>query len=89
MHAAHERIVYERLKEQRDQLGIASQPLLVPVSLAVSESEAELVDQHKSVFAQIGIEIDRSGPESLTVRSVPEILKATDYPGLGRRIFVE
>ncbi|MFT7530994.1 MAG: DNA mismatch repair protein MutL [Gammaproteobacteria bacterium] len=86
MHAAHERIVYEKLKLQRDQVGIASQPLLVPASLAVSAAEADLVEQHRQIFTQIGIDVDRSGPESLIVRSVPEILKATDYPGLVRDV---
>ena len=74
MHAAHERITYERLKSARDGEGIRSQPLLVPMSLAVSEREADLAEQHADTLAAHGFELRRAGPQSLSVRSVPTLL---------------
>ena len=54
MHAAHERITYERMKAARDGEGLRSQPLLVPQSLAVSEREADCAEQHAAVFCRVG-----------------------------------
>ena len=78
MHAAHERITYERLKSARDGEGIRSQPLLVPMSLAVSEREADLAEQHADTLAGLGFELRRAGPQSLSVRSVPTLLADLD-----------
>ncbi|MBW8369121.1 MAG: DNA mismatch repair endonuclease MutL [Arenimonas sp.] len=78
MHAAHERITYERLKTARDGEGIRSQPLLVPLSLAVSEREADLAEQHVDTLAGFGFELRRAGPQSLSVRSVPTLLADLD-----------
>ncbi len=78
MHAAHERITYERLKAARDGEGIRSQPLLVPLSLAVSEREADLAEQHADTLAGFGFELRRAGPQSLSVRSVPTLLADLD-----------
>jgi DNA mismatch repair protein MutL len=78
MHAAHERITYERLKTARDGEGIRSQPLLVPLSLAVSEREADLAEQHADTLAGFGFELRRAGPQSLSVRSVPTLLADLD-----------
>ncbi|MCX7033017.1 MAG: DNA mismatch repair endonuclease MutL [Arenimonas sp.] len=78
MHAAHERITYERLKSARDGEGIRSQPLLVPLSLAVSEREADLAEQHADTLAGFGFELRRAGPQSLSVRSVPTLLADLD-----------
>jgi len=77
MHAAHERITYERMKKQRSEQGIQSQPLLVPESLAVSEKEADFADQHLDLFLSLGIGLERMGPETLLIRQVPVILKAS------------
>ena len=74
MHAAHERITYERLKEAQDGSGIRSQPLLVPISLAVAEREADLAEQHADALAVLGFELRRSGPQALSVRAVPALL---------------
>jgi DNA mismatch repair protein MutL len=74
MHAAHERITYERLKSAYDNNSIARQPLLVPESIAVSEREADCAEEHADVFAQLGLVIDRAGPESLLIRQVPVLL---------------
>ena len=78
MHAAHERITYERLKAARDGEGIRSQPLLVPLSLAVSEREADLAEQQADTLAGFGFELRRAGPQSLSVRSVPTLLADLD-----------
>ncbi|WP_374472058.1 DNA mismatch repair endonuclease MutL [Arenimonas sp.] len=78
MHAAHERITYERLKAALDGEGIRSQPLLVPVSLAVSEREADAAEQHAEALASYGFEIRRAGPQALSIRSVPTLLADLD-----------
>ena len=74
MHAAHERITYERLKDAQDGSGIRSQPLLVPVALAVAEREADIAEQHADALAALGFELRRAGPQSLSVRAVPALL---------------
>ena len=74
MHAAHERITYERLKDAQDGSGIRSQPLLVPVSLAVAEREADVAEQHSDALAALGFELRRAGPQALSVRAVPALL---------------
>ena len=82
MHAAHERITYERLKSARDGEGIRSQPLLVPLPLAVSEREADIAEQHADTLAGYGFEIRRAGPQALSVRSVPTLLADLDPKAL-------
>jgi DNA mismatch repair protein MutL len=85
MHAAHERITYERLKSQQTS-GIQSQPLLVPVSIEVSEKEAALVEDRAEVFAELGLEVDRSGLETLRIRQVPVVLANGDSEALVRDV---
>ena len=89
MHAAHERITYEAFKRAREGEGIKSQPLLVPVSVAVSRREAELVDQHSAVFADLGMEVDRLGDQSLVVRALPALLRHADAEGLLRDVLAD
>lgn len=86
MHAAHERIVYEKLKASFDARSIVSQPLLVPLSIAVSESEAERAEEANEVFARLGLLIDRGGPTSLHIRQVPALLKNADVEALVRDV---
>ncbi|WP_025732084.1 DNA mismatch repair endonuclease MutL [Carnimonas nigrificans] len=74
MHAAHERINYERLKRQFDNGRIEAQSLLVPVSIAVSEAEAELAEQESESFSRLGVELGIAGPETLLVRQIPVVL---------------
>ena len=74
MHAAHERITYERLKQQYDAGQISAQPLLVPISIAVSESYVELAMQEQEAFARLGVVLDAAGPETLLVRQLPALL---------------
>ena len=86
MHAAHERITYEGLKASHAAEGVRTQPLLVPLSIAVSEREAELCESRQDWFTVIGFEIDRTGPEQLIVRQVPVLLYDTDIEGLVRDV---
>jgi len=86
MHAAHERIVYERMKTAMEHDGIAAQPLLVPLSLAVSPREAELAGEYADTFRQLGLEVDPSGPETLLIRQVPVLLQGADIPALVRDV---
>ncbi|MDF5807763.1 DNA mismatch repair endonuclease MutL [Pseudomonas aeruginosa] len=70
MHAAHERITYERLKVAMASEGLRGQPLLVPESIAVSEREADCAEEHSSWFQRLGFELQRLGPESLAIRQI-------------------
>ena len=78
MHAAHERISYERLKLAQDGEGIRTLPLLVPMALSVSEREAAAADEHAPTLRALGLEMDRSGPQSLMLRSIPALLEGVD-----------
>ena len=89
MHAAHERITYERLKSALDGEGIRSQPLLVPVSLAVGEREADAAEQHAQALADYGFEIRRAGPQALSIRSVPSLLADLDPRALALDVLAD
>jgi DNA mismatch repair protein MutL len=86
MHAAHERIGYEKLKAAHDGAGVRVQPLLVPQSLAVSSREAEVAERESATLAELGFEVTRSGPQSLLLRSVPTLLADTDVAALLRDV---
>lgn len=86
MHAAHERITYERMKNSREGEGIQTQPLLVPESMAVSQREADYVDQHAEVFVTLGLGLERAGPETLMIREIPIILQSSDVEQLVRDV---
>lgn len=86
MHAAHERITYERLKKSYEGDGISSQPLLVPIDIDVSEKEAELVESEQDFFVDIGMEVDRSGPGSIRIRQIPLLLNKTNAESLVRDV---
>ncbi|HNR92476.1 MAG TPA: DNA mismatch repair endonuclease MutL [Dokdonella sp.] len=89
MHAAHERITYERLKQAREGEGIRSQLLLVPVGVALSEREAAVVEEHGERFAELGFDVVRSGPQAVTVRRVPTLLADGDVAGLVRDVIAD
>lgn len=86
MHAAHERTTYERMKAALHAGPIASQPLLVPVSIAVAPAEADLFEEHAATLARAGLEVVRSGPASVQVRAVPAFLAPMDLDELVRRV---
>jgi DNA mismatch repair protein MutL len=89
MHAAHERTTYERLKDALGSRRIASQPLLVPVPVAVSVAEADTAEAHAALFDELGIELSRSGPTQLLVRSTPALLTAVDPATLVRDMLAD
>lgn len=89
MHAAHERITYESFKRARDSEGIRRQPLLVPVSVAVSRREAELVEDNAAAFSELGMEVDRLGDQSLVVRALPALLRHADAERLLRDVLAD
>jgi DNA mismatch repair protein MutL len=78
MHAAHERIMYERLKIAMASEGLSGQPLLVPESIAVSQREADCAEEHAQWFQRLGFELQRLGPESLAIRQIPALLKQAE-----------
>ncbi|AUB84763.1 DNA mismatch repair protein MutL [Candidatus Thiodictyon syntrophicum] len=84
IHAAHERIGYERLKSAWGAGGIVSAPLLVPVSLHVSPREADLLETHGQVLTGLGLVIDRLDLGTLAVREVPALLRDADLERLVR-----
>ncbi|WP_041524172.1 DNA mismatch repair endonuclease MutL [Gilvimarinus agarilyticus] len=86
MHAAHERITYERMKTSFAEGRIQAQPLLVPATLAVSEKEAACAEDHPDTFATLGFELQRAGPESLLIRQVPSILHGAKVDQLVRDV---
>jgi DNA mismatch repair protein MutL len=82
MHAAHERITYERLKRARDGGGITRQPLLVPVTLAVSSREAAIAAEQADDLASLGLLIEAVGEEAVVCRELPAALKDADVEAL-------
>ena len=89
MHAAHERITYERLKTAREGEGIKSQPLLVPMTISVSSKEAQIVEEQADVFNELGFEIDRVAEESIKLRQLPVVLSSSDVETLLRDVLAD
>lgn len=86
MHAAHERIGYERLKTAHDGIGLHAQPLLVPITLAVGEREADTAEREVDTLVALGFDITRAGPGALHVRSIPALLANAEPEGLLRDV---
>ena len=78
MHAGHERVTYEQLKNRHEGEGIRTQRLLVPVSVPVSESDADYAETVVNSLSELGLIVDRTGPESLVLREIPALLAAGD-----------
>ncbi|MDQ2696109.1 MAG: DNA mismatch repair endonuclease MutL [Pseudomonadota bacterium] len=89
MHAAHERITYERLKAGLEQDGIRSQPLLVPVTVPVSRAEALLAEEEAAALAELGLEVALLGPQTLGVRALPAPLAGADAAQLLRDVLAD
>ena len=85
-HAAHERITYERLKEQYEQGAIRSQPLLLPLTVHVSEQEATLAEKHAETLSSVGMQVDNRGPAQLLIRTIPVELQSADAEQLLRDV---
>lgn len=82
MHAAHERITYERLKTAYDEQGITSQPLLVPETIHVSQEQADEAEQHEQDLIKLGFKLERLGPETLVIRQMPVLLRNANSEAL-------
>ncbi|MCB1881713.1 MAG: DNA mismatch repair endonuclease MutL [Gammaproteobacteria bacterium] len=89
MHAAHERITYERLKKSMADAQVRSQPLLVPLAVAVSRREADLAETHADLFNRLGMAVDRIGDENLVLRAVPVLLQETNAERLLRDLLAD
>lgn len=89
MHAAHERVTYEKLKAARDAHAVRSQQLLVPETIAVSEREASAAEEYSETLASYGLELDRSGPRQVTARRIPALLEGADAAQLARDVLAE
>ncbi|WP_110618872.1 DNA mismatch repair endonuclease MutL [Thioalkalivibrio sp. ALE21] len=86
MHAAHERITYERLKREWERERVTAQPLLVPEEVEVTPTEADRAEEQADTLAGLGFEVDRCGPERLRLRAVPALLRGRDAPALLRDV---
>ena len=89
MHAAHERIGYEKLKAAHDNAGMRSQPLLVPEQVAVAEREADTAEREAATLAELGFEVSRTGPQALLLRAVPALLADGDTVALLRDVLAD
>ena len=89
MHAAHERIMYERLKIAMASEGLRGQPLLVPESIAVSQREADCAEEHAQWFQVLGFELQRLGPENLAIRQIPSLLKQAEATRLVQDVLAD
>ncbi|MFM9926969.1 DNA mismatch repair endonuclease MutL [Variovorax sp. H27-G14] len=89
MHAAHERIVYERLKTQLDGAAISSQPLLIPATFAATPQEVATAEACAAVLPTLGLEITPFSPRTLAVRAVPGTLADGDPVELARSVLAE
>ena len=89
MHAAHERIVYERLKQQLDTTQITSQPLLIPASFSATPQEIATAESCADVLMQLGLEVSALSAKTLAVRAVPTSLAQGDCVELARSVLAE
>jgi DNA mismatch repair protein MutL len=89
MHAAHERIVYERLKSSVHQQRIAAQPLLIPLTLAATPTEVALAEAHQATLDELGLDVAALSPGVLAVRAVPAALGGGDVVALVRAVLGE
>jgi DNA mismatch repair protein MutL len=89
MHAAHERVVYEKLKTALDARAVPAQTLLIPVALTVDARDAAEISPHLDTLREIGFELSVTSPTSVAVRSVPWLLKHADPVELTRAVLRE
>lgn len=86
MHAAHERITYERMKRAWHGTGITTQPLLVPESIAVTVEQADTVDEFAEDINKLGFDLARMGPETVAIRQIPALLRGSNIADVVRKL---
>jgi DNA mismatch repair protein MutL len=89
MHAAHERIVYERLKAERDERAPAEQALLIPATFAASAAEIATADAHAETLRELGLDLAPIGASTLALRSLPAALAGADVVELARAVLAD
>ena len=89
MHAAHERIVYERLKASFDGVAPAQQPLLIPLTFSASADEVATAEAHAETLRALGLDLAPLGSASLALRSLPAALAGADGVELARAVLAE
>ncbi len=89
MHAAHERVVYERLKRSHGQAALQAQPLLIPVTFSATEAEVAAAETHRATLAELGLEVTALSTRSLAVRSRPSALPDADLAELARSVLAD
>lgn len=89
MHAAHERITYERMKTKFAEDALKNQKLLVPIQVNVSEREVMAVENHQDWFAKLGFEVTVAGSESVVIRKIPALLANADVENLIKDVLSE
>lgn len=89
MHAAHERITYEKMKKALNNGNLRSQPLLLPLVIKLTEAEADRVESDQACLAELGFVLGRSGPTSVTVREVPSYLRDAEAEQLVRDVIAD
>ena len=89
MHAAHERVVYERLKTQMADAQLESQPLLIPLTFAATPNEIATAEAQHDTLLALGLDVDSIGPGKLAVRSTPLALAQADGVELARSVLAE
>jgi DNA mismatch repair protein MutL len=89
MHAAHERIVYERLKSQMDAQAIRSQPLLIPATFPATPAEVATAEASQATLEMLGLQVTPFTPKTLAVRAVPTTLAQGDPVELARSVLAE
>jgi DNA mismatch repair protein MutL len=89
MHAAHERVVYEKLKTALDLDVLPTQPLLLPIAFAADPLDVATVEEHAGTLTQLGFEIAILGPQQLAVRALPAMLAQADAVTLARAVLAD
>ena len=86
MHAAHERIVYEKLKAALDLNRLASQPLIAPIPVSLGERDMALTEAHREFFVQLGFDLAPLSAKEMAIRAVPAMLPSLDAPAMLREL---
>jgi DNA mismatch repair protein MutL len=89
MHAAHERILYEGLKDALERQETSLQPLLIPAVFSATDTEMALAEEASDVLAQLGFALSAAGPSALAIRAVPALLADADVVALARGVLAD